>query len=148
MKYLILIFSLFSVFSCSEKQEEEVKIPINQWYPLERTIDEYQALTPERPLLVHFICDWNLTSLLTQKHIDSPRFYKLLTDHGVLPLTADYSDPKGVGNQEAEKVGLTAYCAFLLITPSGEHVKIILNKYEPDDLYQVLKSNLESHLQK
>ena len=91
MKHSIFILFCLLFFGCSEKSPKstDAKVRVEAWHNLDRSVEEYQKLQPNRPILVFYTADWDISGRLAQKYLNEPRFFDLFTQYSILPLIAD-----------------------------------------------------------
>jgi len=120
-------------------------IRIEAWRDLDRTVEEYRELHPDRPILVFYTAEWDAMGLVAQKYLREPRFFELFTRFRVLPLVADCTMKEGVAWSEFQRIsqpeGTWIHC-FFLSRPSDRDSWFPLGIVSSDVLYETLKSEL------
>ncbi len=141
----LLIFTLCVLFSaCSEKSEPEV-VRVEKWYELDRPLAEYRKLQPDRPILVFYTADWSVMGQAIQKRMSEPRFFDLFSDHRVLPMAADCTDPRGERFDDFNAIrpeDMMIFC-FSLSRPNEDVKWFQVNGGSSDELYELIRSHLE-----
>jgi len=145
---ILSIVVCLSFIGCNSKTStlDAVEVRIDTWYKLDRSVDKYQNLNRDRPILVLYTCDWDLVGHVVLKHLSTTKAFDLFTHHKVLPLYADVTDYDGVAAMELEKNNpyATVHC-FSLTFPSQETKWFVIEDPAEEYIYNLVKDELDSY---